>query len=737
MTSRGLLITTSAFALIASAYAQEDTTFDADDPRIRETITVRATPLRLETSDILTGVSVLDRDDVRDVIAATLGETLGNEPGVSQTFFGPGASRPIIRGQGASRTRILNDGIGVFDVNASSPDHIVETEPLLAQSIEVLRGPSVLLFGDQAAAGIVNVIGGAIPREVPENNIALDGVFGYGSNADDVSFAGGVEAGMKGLALRIEGFTRRREDYEIDGPAFLEDDDHGHMDDHDHMEDHGDEGEHGHEGDEESPVDVVPNTDLDFEGVSVGGSYIHKRGMIGFSYSKSNQNYGIPGGAHGHGHEEDEHDDEDHEHEDEHDHEHGHEEGEEEEEEIIRLDAQINRFDVVSEYRLDAIGLKTVRGRFGRGDYEHVELEGSEVGTRFTNEEYESRLELEHMDVGPLRGAFGFNFRNREFSSIGDEAFVPPSELNQYGFFLFERAEFDKAALEGGLRYTRTEIEPDASGLEGEAAERFAAFEDRDFDTLSASLGGSYDLVEGLRVGASIYRTERAPSQEELFSNGAHLATQTFEIGNPDFDEEVATGGELTVRWASERFYATANFFYTDYSDFITELPTGDVEEGLPVFQFLATDARFIGGEAEAGVRIFETERYGGLHADVQYDVVRARQTEGAENPLPRITPQRLRAGLDYHCGTMLEARAEVQHVFEQDRVAAFEEATDSYTLLNARVTLRPFKEAENVAIVFRGLNLTNSDGRFHTSFLRNFAPLPGRDLQVQLRFNY
>lgn len=747
MTAAKLRLSTALAAVTALTPALA---FAQDDPTVEDVIVVSASPFEESESDVLTGVSTLSGDELARNIAGTIGETLKKEPGVSSTFFGAGASRPIIRGQGGDRIRVLDNGIGSIDASSASPDHAVAVEPALAERIEVVRGVSVLRYGSSGSGGIVNIIDGRLPSEVPEDGI--DGALRVGGTSvdDGEEIAGGVTAhagdiGDVSVVLHGSFSARSADDYDIPGFAesslfrALEEEEHEHEE-----EDHEDE-DHDHE-EEEEVKDTLPNSFSDSQSAAGGISFIGDKGFLALGIKHSKSKYGVPAGHdHEHEHEEEDEDHEDEDHEDEdHDHEH-------EEEGGVFIELDQTRYDLNGRYELGAKFAEAVQVFAGYADYEHTEFEGPGVaGTVFSNEGYEIRTEVIHHDTGEWRGASGLQYRHRDFEAIGEEAFVPPAVTDQYGIYTFQEIMRGPWHFDGALRYERTEQSADDLGL------------DLDFDAVSVSLGTAYDINEDLILSLTGFRSERAPTSEELFSNGPHLATSQYEVGDPDLDIETALGLEAQLRYTGDRFRITANAFYTDYEGYIYERNTGltgedfieedhdhdededheeeehdhDHEEAfaeLPAFQFTADDATFSGFEIDASADIAQVGMFD-IGADAVLDYVRAETDE--DGNLPRIPPLGATVGLNAE-NDWLYLRGEVEYAGEQDDIAEFELPTDSYTLVNFYTDVTPFADMPGLTISAAVLNATDEEARVHTSYLKDLLPLPGRNYRLSVKYSF
>ncbi len=659
--------------------------------------------------ETILGATILTKDEVLRRVNGTIGETLRSQPGISSTFFGPGASRPVIRGLGGDRIRVLDNGLGSIDASATSPDHAVAVEPALAERIEILRGTAMLIYGSSAAGGVVNVIDGRIPTKVPDGG--FDGAVRYGYTSVDegheltAAFNALVSDGDRAkIVLHGDYFYRDTGDYDI--PGFAESSILRALEEAEE-EEHDEEGEEHEE--EEEAFGTVENSAVETKGGSVGLSFLFDNGFIGFNIRKLDSLYGVPGG-HGHGHEE-EHEEEEEEH-------------EEEEEEVVRIDLDQTRYDINGEFSGDFGWFSKAKFRFGYSDYAHTELEGDEIGTVFSNEGWEGRLDLVEKGNDNWSGSTGIQIRSRDFSAIGEEAFVPPADSSQLGIYTVKEYTTGQWRFDFGGRYERTSYEVASTGVE------------RDFDGFSGSVGAGYDVSDETFFGITVYRTERAPSTEELFSNGPHLATNAFEVGNPDFGLETALGTEATFTYATGPFSFVANAYFTSYDDFIYEVVTGEEEDELPVFEFRANDAQIYGFEAKAEYHLgsYNWSQLGevDIHLDGQFDVIKADLDRGGNDELPRLPPSSFVFGVDARAESF-DFRTEVEIYGDVTDVSTGELPTDGYAFWNAYVTVRPF-ENKNLSFDVRASNITDSTGRQHTSFLKDVAPLPGRNIRASFR---
>ncbi|PCI33867.1 MAG: TonB-dependent receptor [Alphaproteobacteria bacterium] len=661
------------FLPTTALYADEQQGQPHDHGHVMEELFVTGSPHGKTRLDVLQGSSQLGLDELEQRMEATIGETLSGIPGISSSFFGPGASRPIIRGLGGDRIRILINGIGSIDASSTSPDHSVAADPLTAERIEVLRGASTLLYGSNAVGGVVNIIDGRIPSVIPDAPFSGRARLGYGTSAYDISGGMAINAQLSGssdraLLLHLDGYFRKSSDYTI--PGFAKSD---------RLRAPGDDGPYG----------TVENSDLDNKGGAIGLSWVGEQGMFGLSYSLNDSNYGVPGSQ---------------------------------EEEVVRIDLDQKRFDLKGNLTHDVLIFEETRLRFGYGDYAHKELEGGEIGTIFNNEGWEGRLELIQREIGNIHGSMGLQIRKRDFEAIGAEAFVPPTTTLQWGLFAVEEISLDPVTLEFGAR------------LDHQTTENKSLNQKRTFTNISLSAGAAIHPTANSLIGLSLGRTERAPTAEELFSNGPHLATSAFEKGNVNLSKETATSLELTLKQDSERFSASFNLYHTWFGGFISEQFTGLQIEGLNILEFGQRDARFYGAELDSSYLLI-TEGEHDLWLKLSGDIVRAKFT-GPEDFLPRIPAQSATLALDYQ-GPYLGATATVRRVADQTRLAENETPTEGYTELNLDILWHPFGEARDLTVHLQGKNLSNTERRQHTSFLKDLLPMPGRNIKLSVTYGF
>ena len=698
-----LFASTALFAASAAAAHEVGQDHDHGEEAHNESEAIVVTGHFVRDLDLLAGKSTLSGEELQREIRPQIGDTLTRLPGVSATSFTPGASRPVLRGFQGERIRVLTDGIGAIDASNTSADHAVTIDPLTVERIEVLRGPAVLLFGSQAIGGAVNAIDRRIPREVPDHGYHVDLTGALGSAADERSIGAGADValGSSGIVIHGDGSWRKTNDLEVGGhvlsPQLRAE----------QLAIAAEEAEEGHAEEAAEALELanlrgtVPNSAAEQKTLGAGIAYIAGPISLGVSVGWFDSDYGVPtrpGVAH-------------------------HHEGEEPEEEEhgdapVTIGLTQTRYDGRAEYKFDAGFLETARLRIGASDYEHTEFEGDEVGTVFMVDGVEGRFELAQRDRNGWRGVTGAQYFHRNFDAVGAEAFVPRNETSQLGLFTLQEITLGKAGIEGALRFEHTGVQSDPTGF------------DRSFNTVSAAAGGSYEVGRNAKLGFNLSRSERAPSAEELLSNGPHVATQAFEVGDPGLKKEKSLGAEAYFRVDRRGISFNATIFANWFDDFIYQAATGEEQDELPVFQYFQEDARYYGFELEASAPVATV---GGFKvvADGVADYVRATVKGGG--PVPRIPPLRLLGGLEAQ-SERLDGRVEVEWVADQDRLAAHETPTDGHTMVNASLAWKPFGRRSETNLVLSANNIFDVDARRHASFTKDFVPMPGRDIRLSVR---
>ena len=721
-------------------------------PSSVENVLVTATAMQTSVLESVTPVSVIGAETLKKNQAPTLGETLKTTPGVHSTYFGPVSSSPVIRGNDGPRVMVVKNGLSVSDVSRIGPDHNVAADTSSAVQVEVLRGPATLQYGSGAIGGVVNVVDRRIPQTVPQQAEG-EAEVRY-STVDNGRFGKvDVTGGQGSVAYHFDGFARDTDNADIPGYASVEPD--------------GDEPA----GDE--PAGVLEHSAMETTDFNAGLSYVQDEGYIGFAIEKLDNLYGVPG--HSHHHEDEAHDEEEHDEE-------GHENG-------TRLDVDMTRYQTAGEWHSPMRGISNVKFAAAYTDYSHTELEGDEVGTIFNNKSTDARLAIYHTGVEGWHGVVGLQGTRGDYEAIGEEAFTPQTDTTNYALFLIEQKKIGDVTLELGGRIDRTEYdvadaelaletghedhdeehedehEDDHEGDEHDEAHLFS-FGEYTFTSTSFSAGANWEYQPGYAAALTLSRNERAPSQQELFAGGQHLATQTYELGLVyqlndegeisdtlnDVQEEVSNNLDLTFRKFTGDWSYTVSFFYNQASDYVYQSATGltalshhedehfeetgheeehdegHEEEGLPVFYFQQSDADIYGMEAEVYYDFDMHWRLEGFG-----DVIRAKLDN---QDLPRTPPLRLGTTLSYQADA-LSTELNVVWYDAQDNVAPFETRTDGYTLLGANIQYDIAYAGIDWVLFARADNLTDEKARVHTSFLKDQAPLPGRNVSLGVRARF
>lgn len=657
-----------------------------------EEVVVTAAPYGVSLKTATTSINVVSAAQLQTAPAVGLGDLLSGLPGLRSTFFGPGASRPVIRGLSGPRVLILQNSVGQIDVSDVSPDHAVPSDPQEATRIEVLRGPSTLAYGGSGIGGVVNVLDDRVMSHKPEGG--LEGQFDASASTVDRggNVAGHVHASVGPVVFSLEGVRRQTRDYAVPvDPLSAR--------------------QAALEGVVPEDTRRVENTFTDFTEYGGGVSLVGDKGYIGASVRRTIDDYGVPfeqvqGVA---------------------------------PDEKVGIKLRQTRVDLRGEHDIDFGPFLRIKFFGGYAQYRHAETNADtgEIGTQFSSTGEEGRLELVQKNLGGWQGALGLQALHRNRTAVGDEVLVPSTSIDEYGVFLLQRLDKGTWGLEGGLRLDRRK---EATALSGRAASAPAAAlgidwsaapDRRSFTNLSGSAAVFVRPVEPLFLSLSYSHNERAPTEYELWADGAHDGTHAFEVGNPGLRPEKVNSLEGAVRMTPGRGSLEAHVFWARYDGFIQETPTGQIEEGLPVQQFRPVAARFVGMEATASYPVVQA----GMHKltfEGTYDWVRGTSDQG---PVPRMPPWSL-TGRAIYDGGWFTGRFEVRHVAAQARVAAFELPTDAYTMVSLFLQVKPWT-GKDLKVFVEGRNLTDVEAREHTSFLKDIAPLPGRNLRMGIAYSF
>ena len=660
--------------------------------------TIVVTGVRRVAGDVLGGVTILDEEELTHDVRPSIGETLASQPGVSSSSFGPTASRPILRGLSGERVRVLVDGIGSLDLSASDPDHAVAINPLTAERIEVLRGPSALLFGSSAIGGVVNVIDTRIPRHVPDGPVAANGLAAFGSAADERSGNLSVDVPIGGpFVAHADGSYSKYDDLEIGGFVLS------------------DPLRHEALASPDPAVraladlkDKLPNTAGRTDDIAGGLAYVDGSLNIGVSYNHHEARYGVP----------------------------------------VRysldplveperptIDAHQDRGDVRANVPIGGGFLEQFEFRGGISKYRHNEIEeDGAIGSRFFTDGGELRADVVQANRGSWGGTTGIQYLDNDVRIRGEEKYLPDSRNKQFGIFTLQSLVRGPVRFEGGLRVEFAKLDADED-------EQIAANGgpigmnpiSRSFTALSGSVGANYEFVSGWRAGLSLSHSERSPAIDELFSNGPHGGSQQFLVGDPDLAKERSNAIELSVHRTTGPVHFQGSLYYSRFASFIFQTPTGAIRSGLPIYVYDEGKADYYGFELQSDAKLGSAL---GIDwgAELVSDAVRA--TIENFGPAPLIPPLRILGAMTGSRG-QVDGRLEVEHAFGHDRTAPNETDTQGYTLFNASLDWHPFAADPKLTFSLQGENLFDVDARRSTSVLKDFAPLGGRDIRLTARIGF
>lgn len=657
-------------------------------------LVVTAAPYAVSLDTVTTSVNLVTREQLDVAPPAGLGDVLNGLPGLRSTFYGPGASRPVIRGLSGPRVLILQNGVGLVDASSLSPDHAVASEPGEATRIEVLRGPSTLAYGGSGIGGVVNVIDDRVPSVRPTNPVEGRISGSYSTVDEGGSVNGGLKLGKGPVVIALDAVHRKSEDYDVPSNPVS-----NRLAARDQVS--------------PSPDGEVKNAGVEMDAYGAGISYVADNGaFIGVSAKRTDTTYGVP---------------------------YPQLLPPDQDQEKVAIHLKQVRWDLRGESPVNLGPFDKARFSVGYADYQHAEVnvDAGEVGTRFLSDGTEGRFELVQREAGGHQGAVGAQGLTRHFAALGDEAFIPSVDIKEFGVFTLQRWDRGTWGVDAGLRVDQRKLEADLTSRPNSAPAQAAGVDwskaDRNqtFTNVSASVGVFWKPVQDVFWALSLSHNSRAPTEFELFADGPHGGTSSYELGNPNFSEEKVNSLEATFRYTPTHGRVEAHLYGARYDGFIEEVPTGAVEDGLPVFQYRQTDATFHGAELEATYDVWHPGE-GVLAVGGMADWVRGDTDQGAP---ARIPPYSVAMNLTW-ASPAYDARLEVRHVGEQDRVATRELPTDAYTLVNASASWKPPGQS-GLKLFVDARNLTDQQAREHTSFLKDIAPLPGRSLRVGAAYSF
>ncbi len=634
--------------------------------------------------DAIVAPVVISGEDLARKASAQIGTVLAHLPGVSTSGFAPGASRPVLRGFDGPRVQVLTDGLGSLDASSVSADHGVAIDTLNVEQIDVLHGPEVLLYAADPAGGAVNALDRRIPRRVPDKPVSVNALAAYGTAADAVNLGGAVDVALAPrLAAHFDASYNHSGNLRIGGNV---------LSDPLRAQTLAEAGTLAADGDAAGGANLMAAADARgrlanswARGTTFGGglAFIDSGGTLGLSVERLTSDYGIPPRPSA------------------------------EAPSPVSLSLRQTRYDLRGGLNLTGF-FERLDARAAYGDYTHAELDAGVPATRFYNSAIESRLVLVQARHGGWRGESGVQFGTGNFRIVG-EPLLPNSVTQKIAGFTRQQVTLGPVDLEGSARLEHVNIQPKPGPR-------------RSFNLFAAGAGLAWHPVESVTLSLSATHGERAPSAEELFIDGLHDATQSYERGNPAFVVERSNTLEAGVRYHGDRIAGALTVYATDFQHFIAPVPTGTRLEGAPVYQFLHLPAKFRGLEAEGSWKALKWDNGSAVSFEGAIDYVHAQLT--GVGPAPHIPPLRVRGGITFE-SDRLGANVETILNARQNRIATNENPVEAFTLLNASLTWRPRGKDGALAFILSGDNLLNASGRLATSETRDFVPISGRDVRL------
>jgi iron complex outermembrane recepter protein len=681
-----LLIFLSFYSISSLSYA------DDDNPQQLEDVVVYGTGIKQATVKSARPMTLLSGEELRTKVGQTIGDTLSNELGITSQSFGAGVGAPVIRGQSGPRVRVLQNSLGNNDVSSLSPDHANGVDPIIAERVEVLRGPSTLLYGSGSIGGIVNVIDNRIPEQLPDKLIGGAGEQRFDSVTNETSSALKLEGGKNSFAYHVDGFYRDQNNTHIGGRAI------------DEAAVRSVDPSYTNAPVLDNPEGLIIGSQARTRGGSIGISKIGDAGLVGVAINSLEKLYGIPPDGKSN--------------------------------DRVTVDLRQTKYDFKGQLNKPFTWAEELRMKFGYTDYKHVELDNGTPATTFLNKSYESRLELEHQPIGIVKGTVGFQSTNSQFAALGAEALVPKSDIDTYALFAVESFTIGALTYDFGARGEWQTISP----------ENRSSFT---YLPINGSASASWQINARHQISLSLTHSQRSPQIQELLTKGVHEATHSYELGNSSLNKELSNNLDLGYRFNSTWMTAEINLFHNWASDYIYQQRSRDIfneNDGtrtancplgaacLPILESRQADATFKGFEAQTIFPLMQNS-YGAIDLTLFGDYTRG--TFGRSGDVPRMPPLRYGLQLNYEKDDW-STNARLTRGEAQTNAGTNETNTGSYLLLNVgtQYRLTELHDAE-ILLFAKGKNLLNENIRNSTSYLRNFAPEPGRSAEIGLRISY
>ena len=702
---------------------------------VEETVVV--TSALVDTNHIDKPLYVIDGNEILDGATTSLGEAIDGYLGISIADYGSAVGQPIIRGMSGPRVKILKNGMVNRDVSGLGADHLNDVDLNDISQIEIVKGPSSLLYANGTIGGIINIVDDCI-AEMDFDGAEFAAGYETQSVNDGSSEYFNFKNNLYGFNFNFGYKNTEFGNYDVPGGAILHDEDH----DDEHGDEHGDE----HEEHEED-MGYVNNSDFASEATKFGISKTGDWGYIGISIDNLESVYGIP--FHG-----DEHEDK---HGDDHGDDHGDEdEHEEHEEERIFSTTDSESLTLKGSYNVGGSLVNKVDYTFRSSDYSlteahdeegHDEDHGDEdhgdedeheehAPTTFLNNAYEYGAIFD-MSNDAISQKVSFNFVDEDTSIFGEEAFMNPANNRELTLGYFVSKDYEPFHVDFGIRLDQIDRTGSVSHEDGDL-DKYSIND----NTTSFALNVGRDLTDNLDVTLGFASVERLPSVIELFMNGPHMATGRFEVGDPNLNSETSNNLDITFNYQSGDYYAYASFFINDVDNYITLMDEDEGHEddhhdedhgNLIHANYIQEDAEFDGYEIEIG-RTIELGS-GKLTLSYGRDVINAQFTDG--HNVPRINPSRNIYSLSYLQNDLV-FKLNLKDVEKQNNFGEGESATSGYQMLDTRLTKTiDLKGSSILKLSLFGNNLLDEVARNHSSFVKNEVPLPGKNYGMKFNLTF
>jgi iron complex outermembrane receptor protein len=721
----------------------------------------------LNPSRILNPLYVIDGDEIEDNATTSLGEAIDSYLGVSIADYGAAVGQPIIRGMSGPRVKILKNGMVNRDVSGLGADHLNDIDLNDLQQVEIVKGPSSLLYANGTSGGIINVVDNCIAPEDFTTQEFIAGLETQSVNDGDSQYFN-FKDNLNGFNVNVGYKKSEFGNFDIPDDAVMHDEDH--------------EGHDEHEGEEE--LSYLENSDLEIESTKFGISRAGEWGYVGISVDNHESMYGIPyHGEHsdeeGHDDHDDDHGDEhgDDDHDDDHGDEHADDDHDEHEGERIFSTTDQESFTIKGLYNLNSNLINSVTYNYRDTEYSLTEAHAEEEGhDEHEGEEHEEHAPTVFSNDATEYGAIfdlsndnfiqkiSLNFVDEDSSIVGEEAFMNPANNEEFTIGYFVSADLDMFYLDAGFRLDQIDRTGSVTDEDHGDIDNYSI----DDTTNSFALSLGRDLSDTLDVNFGLASVERLPSVIELFMNGPHLATGRLETGNPNLQSETSNNIDITFNYESGDFFAYASFYVNDVDNYITlqdELDGHDDHdddhgdehgdddhdddhgdehgdddhddhgefENLIHADYVQEDAEFRGYEFEFG-RTF-TLGSGDLRLSFGRDDVNAEFSDG--HNVPRINPARNIYSLSYVENDWV-FKIDLKDVEKQNDIAEGETMTDSYQMLNTRLTKTfDISGAGELKVSIFGSNLLDEAARNHSSFVKKQVPLAGRNYGAKFSYKF